>query len=95
MQLEGKFFTLPEVSILIKSIYAIDTMTPEIMELLINYIVDQGYDAEDFTSILGISKASSLIHRLCWVHAGKIANNNFLVHVEEFIRENLTHFSKL
>jgi hypothetical protein len=69
MHLSGKFFTLPEVSILIKSIYAIDTMTPEIMELLINYLVDQGYDAEDFTNILGIAKGSSIIHRLCLTHA--------------------------
>ena len=48
IHLSGKFLTLPEVSNLIKSLYALDTISPELMELLINYLVDQGYDAEDF-----------------------------------------------
>ena len=65
IHLSGKFLTLPEVSNLIKSLYALDTISPEMMELLINYLVDQGYDAEDFVNILGIPKSCSLIHRLC------------------------------
>lgn len=36
-----------------------------------------------------------MIHRLCVSHPEKIQNNNFLVHVEEFIRENLGKMSKL
>jgi hypothetical protein len=40
IHLSGKFFTLPEVASLIKSLYALDTITPELMELLLNYIVD-------------------------------------------------------
>jgi hypothetical protein len=31
---------LPEVASLIKSLYAIDTITPEVMELVVNYLVD-------------------------------------------------------
>ena len=95
IHLSGKFLTLPEVSNLIKSLYGLDTISPELMELLINYLVDQGYDAEDFANILGIPKACSLIHRLCVSAPDKIQNNNFLVHVDDFIRENLPAMSKL
>lgn len=95
LHLSGKFFILEELASLIKSLYALDTISPELMEALINYIVDQGYDADDFTNVLGVPKASSMIHRLCVNNSDKITNNNFLVHVEEFIRENLTQMSTL
>ena len=95
IHLSGKFLTLPEVSNLTKSLYALDIISQEMMELLINYLVDQGYDAEDFTSILGIPKSCSLIHRLCVSYPDQIENNNFLVHVDEFIRDNIKNLSKL
>jgi hypothetical protein len=93
--LAGKFFTLQEISIIIKYLYALDAISSDLMEVFISYLVEQGYDAEDFANILGVSKASSLIHRLCIGEPDKITNNNFLVHVEEFIRENLKQFTKL
>lgn len=40
LHLSGKFFTLPEISSLIKSLYALDTITPELMDILISYLVD-------------------------------------------------------
>jgi hypothetical protein len=80
---------------MVKSFYALDIITEELMDLIITYIVDKGVDAEDFANILGITKACSFIHRLCVNNPDKIENNNFLVHVEEFIRENLESFSQL
>jgi hypothetical protein len=65
------------------------------MNILIEYFVDSGYDADDLREFLGIAKAASFIHRLCSGNPSKIENNNFLVHVEEFIRDNIESFTKI
>lgn len=46
--------------------YALDMLkTADSMNAIITYIVDSGYDSEDFNNILGLSKSVGLIHRLC------------------------------
>ncbi len=49
------------------------------MQGLVTYIVDQGYDAEDLLSQLGLTKAVSTLHRLLFSHADKLNNANFIV----------------
>lgn len=80
----------------VKSTHALDMLsTPDSKNEVISYIVDSGYDSEDFTKILGLSKSVGLIFRLCSSDPNQIKNINFIVHVDDFIRGNLKNFSKL
>jgi hypothetical protein len=86
---------LPDIHSLVKSLYTLDLINEDIMNMIITYMVEQGYDADDYASLLGLSKASSLIHRLCVSNADKITNVNFQVHLEEFVRNNMKSLTKM
>ncbi len=62
---------------------------------IIEYFTDSGYDADDLTTQLGLTKATSFLHRLLFNHADKVDNPNFIVQLEDFIRSNLQHFNLL
>ena len=66
LHLRGKFINLKDVHSFVKSMYALNMLkTADSMNAIITYIVDSGYDSEDFNNILGLSKSVGLIHRLC------------------------------
>lgn len=60
--------------------------------MLIDYIVEKGYDDEDYKNDLGINKGSKLIHFLL-SNSPNYDNSNFLVHVESFITDYLKVFN--
>ena len=47
-----------------------------------------GYDEDDYTKQLGLNKSSKLMLWLLTINK-KTEQSNFLVHVDEFIRNNL------
>eukprot|EP00347_Sterkiella_histriomuscorum_P022607 403337847 len=65
---------------------------PDYFEELSKYIVEMGYDEEDYTKQLGLNKSSKLILWLLTVNKNT-KQTHFLVHVDEFINKNLKHFS--
>jgi hypothetical protein len=91
MHIEGKFLTLMDVHKLIKAMKAIELLNPEVQQSFIDYVVECGYDHEEYVSILGLTKAVNFLHRLVLVNP-KFNNPNFLVHMEEFIKENFNDF---
>jgi len=62
-----------------KSIFAIDSITEETMAGIIDYFTVCGYDADDLNTQLGLTKATSFLHRLLFNHADKVDNPNFVV----------------
>ena len=65
------------------------------MKGIIEYFIECGYDADDLISQLGLTKATSFLHRLLFNHADKVENPNFLVQLEDFIRGNLKKMNML
>ena len=46
--MEGKFLMLKDIHEFVKALYAIDFINDDSMNMLINYLVDRGYDSEDY-----------------------------------------------
>lgn len=94
VQFEGKFMSLDDVHSFVKSIDGLDMLEEESINMIIDYVVDKGYDGEDFAKQLGLARGTSLICRLLSVEPNKIQSPNFIVHVEDFVRDNLTTFTR-
>lgn len=93
--MEGSYLTLPEVQSAVKSLDGLGLISDDSANLFVDYLVNKGYDADDYANILGLAKGTSLIHRLCCANevGNKIKSTHFIVHIEEFIRENLKKFT--
>lgn len=85
---------LTDVHSFVKSLDGLNMINEESSNMLVDYIVDNGYDAEDLAKQVGLPKATSLLCRLCCVEGTTIKNQNFIVHLEDFIVENLAQFTR-
>jgi hypothetical protein len=61
---EEKAFSLFDVHSFIKSLDALDILTEDAATNIISYLVESGYDDEDYSSQLGVAKGTSLLCRL-------------------------------
>lgn len=61
---EGKLFVLEDIHQMIKSMDELNLITEELSNNIINYLVESGYDEEDYATVLGLPRGTSLICRL-------------------------------
>lgn len=97
---EGNYFDILEIHSIVKSLDGLGMLASEdSVNLIVDYIVNKGYDSEDYAAVLGLARATSLLHRLTAssteVDANKIKSMHFVVHFEDFVRDNLKRFSPM
>lgn len=85
---------LEDMHSFVKSIDGLNMINSDSANMLIDYLVNNGFDAEDFAKQLGLPRATSLLCRLCPSPDIHIKNPNFLVHIEDFILQNIPLFTR-
>lgn len=90
---ENKSITLVDAYLFVKSLYILDLSGEENFNQIVNYLVDRGYDADDYNEILGVKSGLNLIYRIVKMNP-KLTNNNFIVHIQDFIERNIEQFGK-
>ena len=91
--LQGGFANIKDILRIVRSLYAIESVNPEIFEGLVEYMVQKGYDHDDFVD-MGLSKSVTLINNIIMSNP-KISNVNFMIHVITFVKRNINDFNRI
>lgn len=89
--MEGSFLDMKDIYYLVKSLFSVQISLPQIYQTIADYMVERGYDDEDLAA-LGVNRGASLVYNLVIANP-QLNNLNFIVHVQNFVRENIDEFS--
>jgi len=92
LSLKAKVLDMNDVYSILKSLNNMGGLEDiQFYNKVIDYLVDKGYDEDDMREVLGLQRGSKLVLFLLKGNTN-LQNNNFLVHVESFIQDNLKQF---